>query len=122
MPSTFFGFKRPVKPHLLQGTGGIGPEVADLRRDIEEAFVALEAALAAGSGSFHLAFVNATLAAGILTVTHNLNQKYVAVQIYDNTDKMIIPDQVTLVGVNSLTVDLTSFGVLVGTWNAVVQK
>jgi len=41
--SVLFGQKRPDRPHILRGTGGIGAEIADLRDDVDEAFVSLEA-------------------------------------------------------------------------------
>jgi len=77
---------------------------------------------ASGSAnSYRTNFTNATLSsAGILTVTHSLNQKYVVVQIYNNEDKMIIPDDIELVNANSLYVDLSGFGTLTGTWNVVI--
>lgn len=43
MPSRVFGAKGPAKPHLLQQTGGIAAEVADLRADVEATFVQIEA-------------------------------------------------------------------------------
>jgi hypothetical protein len=70
--------------------------------------------------SFFQSFTNASLSSGVLTVTHNLGHKYAQVQIFNNTDNMIMPDDITLVDANSLTVDLTSFGTITGTWNAVV--
>lgn len=69
---------------------------------------------------FRASFTNATLSAGVLTLTHNLGQKFCQVEIYDNTDKKILPDEVTLSSTNASAIDLTSFGTLTGTWNAVV--
>jgi hypothetical protein len=70
---------------------------------------------------FRQTFTNATLAAGVLSVTHNLGQQYSQVQVFDNVNKMIIPDEVTLSGVNACTIDLTSYGALTGNWQAVVM-
>lgn len=50
MPSNLFGSKRPEKAHLLRGSGGLAAEIADLRDDVEEAFLELEQ----GGGSFHV--------------------------------------------------------------------
>lgn len=41
--SNAFGTKRPIKPHLIQGAGGLAAEIGDLRRDIDEAFNSAEA-------------------------------------------------------------------------------
>jgi hypothetical protein len=71
----------------------------------------------AGSASYTTTFTNATLAAGILTVTHNLYTRVAQVIVSDNNYKTILPDEVTSTGLNTLTVDLTSFGVITGTWN-----
>lgn len=74
----------------------------------------------AGIGSFVDTFTNADLTAGVLTVTHNLGVKNVVVQVYNNLNKQIQPDFITLIDNNSLTIDLNSFGAIAGTWHAVV--
>lgn len=65
---------------------------------------------------FRASFTNANLVAGVLTISHNLAQQWGVLQVFDNTNKQIIPDDVTLGAANSATVDLTSFGTLTGTW------
>lgn len=72
--------------------------------------------------SYRLAFANGDLNANKLIVTHNLGQKYCLVQIYDNNDKKIEPDEITLLTTNTLEIDLSSFTSLSGTWNLVVMK
>ena len=62
-------------------------------------------------------FTNATLVSGILTIAHNLGRQFLPVTIADNGNKQIIPDDVTFGSANSLTIDLTSYGTLTGTWN-----
>jgi len=73
-----------------------------------------------GSVSYSLSFNNASLVAGILTVNHALSVNYPIVSVYDNSNKIIIPDEVTSVTANQLTIDLTSFGTIAGTWNLLV--
>ena len=73
-----------------------------------------------GSSGYTTDFDNSDLASGILTVTHNLGTKYHLVAIYNNSDALIIPDGVTLSSTSALTVDLTTFGTITGTWNVVV--
>ncbi len=73
-----------------------------------------------GLDIFRRSFVDADLAAGVLTVTHNLGVRYHAVAVYDDSDQLVTPDAIIDVDANSLTVDLTSFGVIAGTWNVVV--
>lgn len=75
-----------------------------------------------GTTSYRTSFTNANLSAGVLTVTHSLGQSVVNVMVFDNTNKNIRPDDITLVDSNSLTVDLSSFGTLSGTWNVVVNS
>lgn len=70
--------------------------------------------------SYSTGFNYSSLSAGILTVTHNLAFKYSQVQIFDNNDKLIDPESVTLVDLNSLTADLSSHGVIAGTWHITV--
>jgi hypothetical protein len=70
--------------------------------------------------AYRTSFTNASLVSGVLTVTHNLGQPYCEVRIYDNTGKTVIPDEITATNANSLSIDLTTFGTLSGTWNVVV--
>jgi hypothetical protein len=51
------------------------------------------------------------LAAGILTVNHNLGNQFNSAIVYDENDIQIIPDDVTATGLNTTTVDLTSYTV-----------
>lgn len=69
---------------------------------------------------YRTSFTNATLTSGVLTVTHNLGQQYCDVRVYDNSNKQIIPDEVTATNSTSLSVDLTSYGTLSSTWNVLV--
>ena len=75
-----------------------------------------------GAGTYKLAFVQADAApSGILTVTHSLSSLYNVVQVYDDSNRMIIPDAVILTDANAMTVDLTSFySTMTGTWWVVV--
>jgi len=63
-------------------------------------------------------FTNADLAAGVLTVTHSKNLATpftLNIQIYNNSGKIVLPDAVTG-SANSHAIDLSSYGVLTGTW------
>lgn len=73
-----------------------------------------------GVPAYQLNFTNADLSSGILTVTHNLNSQYVSVTVYNNSDLIIIPDDVTATSTTVSTIDLTSYGTLTGTWRAIV--
>lgn len=72
------------------------------------------------STSYYTSFINSDLTAGVLTVTHNLGHKYCQVQVFDNNDKKINPDEIELTGNNDLDIDLTSYGTISGTWRVVV--
>lgn len=69
---------------------------------------------------YRTTFTNASLTAGVLTVTHNLGQQYVTVTVVDNNAKVILPDEITFSSTTALSVDLTSFGTLSGTWRVIV--
>ena len=70
---------------------------------------------------FPISFTNASLTSGLLTVTHTLGRQYVSVSVYDDNNKKIpTVDDVTCSSITSCTIDLTSFGTLTGTWNAVI--
>lgn len=63
-------------------------------------------------------FTNGDLSSGVLTLTHNkaLSAPYaISVRIFDNNAKEIIPDTITGL-TNTVTIDLTSYGTLTGTW------
>lgn len=74
-----------------------------------------------GGNSYTDSFVNADLTAGILAVTHNLATQVVHATIYDGSNNQVTPDEITLVNTNSLSVDLSSFGTISGTWNVKVS-
>lgn len=71
--------------------------------------------------TYTVTFTNASLVAGILTVLHGLNSQYSVVTIYDNTDKQVIPDDVTATSSTTSTIDLNSFGAIAGTWKVTVK-
>lgn len=64
-------------------------------------------------------FTSATLTANVLTITHNLAVAGVLVQVYDDSNNLVQPDNITLSSNNATAVDLTSFTVS-GTWSYVV--
>lgn len=72
------------------------------------------------SGKYGVSFVDGDLTAGVLTITHDLDVQYPVVSVFDNSGKQVTPDEVTSTGVNTCTVDLSSYGTLTGTYNAVV--
>ena len=73
-----------------------------------------------GVPAYVTTFADGNLAAGILTVSHNLNAQYLSVTIYDNNDKIIIPDDVTATDANTSTIDLSSYGTIASTWRVVI--
>ena len=69
---------------------------------------------------YRLGFTNANLSAGILTLTHNIGTQHCQIQIFDNTNKRIEADEYTATSSSVMTVDLTNYGAIAGTWWAVV--
>jgi len=68
--------------------------------------------------SFYQAF---TSGVGLTpSFAHNLGHKYCQVQIFNDSDKLIMPDDITLTDNDNLQVDLTSYGARSGTWNIVI--
>lgn len=74
-----------------------------------------------GTGTWST-FTNSDLTAGVLTFSHGLGIRYNVVQIFDNSFKQIIPDDVTLTSTVQCSVDLTSYGTITGTWYIVVTS
>jgi hypothetical protein len=80
---------------------------------------------AAVGSTYRLAFTDAALVAGVLTVTHALGLRYNTLAVYTNLDKFVVPDDITDIDANTITVELSSMqaangGALPGTWNVVV--
>lgn len=67
---------------------------------------------------FRTTFTSANLSSGVLTVTHNLGQQYVAIMVYDNSGLGVMP-QTTVTSANALTLDFSDVTVS-GTWQVVV--
>ena len=83
--------------------------------------VIVAADLPASAGkTYRTSFTNASLTAGVLTVTHNLSQQYVMCRVMDNNNKVVDPDDVICISTSQLTIDVTSWGTLTGTWNTVI--
>jgi len=77
---------------------------------------AVQTQLNAKADVYSTTFVDGDLAAGVLTVTHNLGTKLVSVTVFNNDDQICWPDLVTLSSTSACAVDLSSYGTLVGTW------
>jgi hypothetical protein len=71
-------------------------------------------------GVFVGSFTNASLVAGMLTIAHGLNNQWPTVQLYDNTNKLVNPDEVIGTNTTNLSVDFSTFGTLTGTWRYTV--
>ncbi len=72
---------------------------------------------AGGSSLTKATFTNSSLTNGVLTVVHNLSLSNSAVlfSVFNNSNSQIIPDSI-VTDASSVTVTLTSFGTLSGTW------
>jgi len=77
--------------------------------------------LVTNSRVYRDSFSSVELVAGILTVNHNLNRQIVIVQVSNNVNQVIVPDLVTLTSTNTVTIDLSSYGVIPGNWNVIVR-
>lgn len=99
-----------VLPVSAGGTGGANASVARSNLGIPSS----------PSGVYRTSFTNASLVSNALTITHGLGQQYVNVQVIDNSNKVIQPDEITMTNSTVTVVDFTSYGTLTGTWNVVV--
>lgn len=73
------------------------------------------------SSVFRQSFQTADVSGGEIMITHNLGNKIVLVQVSDNLDTVIQPDQITLMSTTQLKLTLTSFVPFTGTWNVIVR-
>lgn len=66
-------------------------------------------------------FVNADLSGGVLTISHTLGQQYVVLLVWDNNDELLWLVEVDCSASNTVTVDLSDFTPLSGTWRYLVM-
>jgi hypothetical protein len=66
-------------------------------------------------------FQTADVSGGEITITHNLGNKIVLVQVSDDQDRVIQPDAITLLNNTQLKLTLSSFVPFPGTWNVIVR-
>jgi hypothetical protein len=71
-------------------------------------------------GSFTTSFVEADLTAGVVSFLHSLGNQFNVVQVYDENNQVILPDEITATDENNTEIDLTSFSPITGTWNIVI--
>jgi len=93
-------------------------ELAETNAETAETNAEASAVAAAAFAYTRGTFTDASLATGVLTITHNgaLSAPYsMFVEIFDNNGKKIHPDEITGAA-NSVAIDLTSYGTLSGTW------
>ena len=69
--------------------------------------------------SYRQSFTSTNIIDNILSIEHNLNNKYVNVSVYDNDDYMIFPSRIKAFSQSIVKIDLSNFDI-VGTWNVVV--
>jgi len=71
----------------------------------------------AGSGSVDsVTFINANLTAGVYTYTHGLASARVAITVRNNSGVIVEPDLVTRSDNNIELINISSYGVIAGTW------
>jgi hypothetical protein len=66
--------------------------------------------------SLLIKFTSVDVLTNILTINHNMDILYPIVVVFDNANKQIIPDEVTVVDENRVTLDLTTFSPITGNW------
>ena len=68
-------------------------------------------------------FVDANLSAtGLIMIKHDLGQKIILTQVYNNSDTLIIPDSIVCSNTTTTTIDLNGYGAISGTWNVIIKK
>jgi hypothetical protein len=73
------------------------------------------------SSVYRQSFQTSDVSGGEITITHDLGNKIVLVQVSDNLDTVIQPDQITLLNTTQIRITLTSFVPFPGTWNVIVR-
>jgi len=69
-----------------------------------------------GASGVGVAFENGDLAAGVFVFAHTLGVQYPVITVYDDSDLIVSPDDITAVNTNTASIDLSSYGAIAGTW------
>jgi hypothetical protein len=69
---------------------------------------------------YRASFTSANVSNGSYVIAHNLGQQFVAITLVDNTNSVVMPDNIVMTNATASTMDLTSFGALSGTWQVIV--
>jgi hypothetical protein len=72
--------------------------------------------------AYTTSFTNASLSGSILTVTHSLGDQYPIIQVYDNSNELVIPWRVTAESTTQASISFSGFGILTGTYRVKVKK
>lgn len=75
-----------------------------------------------GSGSYKQTITASDLSNGVVVIQHNLMEDFPSVEVYDNTRRKIIPDEIVSVDANSISISLNSYGNIVGNWSISIRK
>ena len=107
---------------IVTDTSSFGNNLSLADSDVQQALDTLDDLVVSGggSGAFVGTFTNSDLSAGVLTLTHSLNEQDVQVDVYDENYLYLISDSVDLIGANTVEIDINSYGTISGTWTAVV--
>jgi len=73
------------------------------------------------TATFLQSFTDGDLTVGILSVTHDLNLIYPIVEIYDDTNNAIIPDDILILTPTTLDLNVLNFTPISGTWQIRVR-
>lgn len=70
---------------------------------------------------FRASFTSSQVALGLITIQHGLGEQHVIVQVSNNLNQVIVPDQITLTDATSCVINLSSFGTITGVWHVVIR-
>lgn len=76
----------------------------------------------ANINSYLLSFQNGDLVANQLIVQHNLRVEFPQVVVYDENNKMALPDDIAWLDEDRVALDLTSFTPIAGIWHTRIIK
>jgi len=85
------------------------------KKYVDDAIIALSSVAV-----FRQTFTDLNLISGVVQFAHNLGQNFTQITLYDNFNKVIIPGEIVSLDTNTVSVDLKTFGMLVGNWNVVI--
>jgi hypothetical protein len=84
--------------------------------------IAVDTVAVDAASGFRTTFDNTKLSNGLISFSHGLNEDFPFVQLWSSGREIVIPDIISSLNANTVTISLASYGNIVGNWTAIIRK